>query len=309
MFGFVSRRAAAALVLALVTGAGPGLAQTLDLSPEQPGRLRAEKDSAIAATIPKDFRFAEDGVLTVAVAPGQPPIATYATDARTVIGADPDLAQLVADLLGLKLKLVAVAWADWPLGLASGRYDAVISNVGVTEERKQRFDFSSYRKGLHGFYVKSSSPIASLKEPKDIAGLRIITSSGTNQERILLEWDRQNVARGLAPAELQYYDDQAAWGLAIQAGRADALFSVNASLAYQARDGSLKPVGTVSSGWPLDAETGITTRRGSGLADAFTAAINALIADGKYAGSLARWNLSAEAIDRSRTNPPGLPKF
>lgn len=309
MFGFVSRRAAAALVLALIAGAGPGLAQTLDLSPEQPGRPRAERDAAIAATIPKDFRFAEDGVLTVAVAPGQPPIATYATDARTVIGADPDLAQLVADLLGLKLKLVAVAWADWPLGLASGRYDAVISNVGVTEERKQRFDFSSYRKGLHGFYVKSGSPIASLKEPEDIAGLRIITASGTNQERILLEWDRQNVARGLAPAELQYYDDQAAWGLAIQAGRADALFSVNASLAYQARDGSLKPVGTVSSGWPLDAETGITTRRGSGLADAFTAAINALIADGKYAGSLARWNLSAEAIDRSRTNPPGLPKF
>jgi polar amino acid transport system substrate-binding protein len=309
MFGFVSRRAAAALVLGLVAGAGPSLAQTLDLSPEQPGRLRAEKDSAVAATIPKDFRFAEDGVLTVAVAPSQPPIATYATDARTVVGADPDLAQLVADLFGLKLKLVAVAWADWPLGLASGRYDAVISNVGVTEERKQRFDFSSYRKGLHGFYVKSGSPIVSLKEPKDIAGLRIITASGTNQERILLEWDRQNVARGLAPAELQYYDDQAAWGLAIQAGRADALFSVNAALAYQARDGSLKPVGTVSSGWPLDAETGITTRRGSGLADAFTAAINALIADGKYAGSLARWNLSAEAIDRSRTNPPGLPKF
>ncbi|WP_395681126.1 transporter substrate-binding domain-containing protein [Inquilinus sp.] len=212
MFGFVSRRAAVALVLALIAGAGPGFSQTLDLSPEQPGRPRAERDAAIAATIPKDFRFAEDGVLTVAVAPGQPPIATYATDARTVIGADPDLAQLVADLLGLKLKLVAVAWADWPLGLASGRYDAVISNVGVTEERKQRFDFSSYRKGLHGFYVKSSSPITSLKEPKDIAGLRIITASGTNQERILLEWDRQNVAQGLAPAELQYYDDQAAWG-------------------------------------------------------------------------------------------------
>lgn len=118
MFGFVSRRAAAALVLALVAGAGPGLAQTLDLSPDQPERLRAEKDEAVAATIPKDFRFAEDGVLTVAVAPGQPPISTYATDARTVIGADPDLAQLVADLLGLKLELVAVAWRTgrwaWP---------------------------------------------------------------------------------------------------------------------------------------------------------------------------------------------------
>lgn len=149
MFGFVSRRAAAALVLGLAAATAPGVAaaQSFDLSPEQPGRPRAEKVEAIAAAVPKDFKFIEDGVLTVAIAPGQPPIATYATDARTVIGADPDLIQLVADLLGLKLKIVAVAWADWPLGLSSGKYDAVISNVGATEERKQRFDFSTYRKG------------------------------------------------------------------------------------------------------------------------------------------------------------------
>ncbi|WP_225772192.1 ABC transporter substrate-binding protein [Inquilinus sp. Marseille-Q2685] len=312
MFGFMSRRAAAALVLGLAAATAPGVAtaQSFDLSPEQPGRPRAEKVEAIAAAVPKDFRFIEDGVLTVAIAPGQPPIATYATDARTVIGADPDLIQLVADLLGLKLKIVAVAWADWPLGLSSGKYDAVISNVGVTEERKQRFDFSTYRKGLHGFYVKSGSPITAIREPKDIAGLRIITSSGTIQEKILLEWDRQNRAQGLAPAELQYYDDEAAWNLAVQSGRADAMFSVNAALAYQAaREGNLKQVGTVSAGWPLTAETGITTRRGSGLADPLTAALNELIADGRYAAVLARWNLTAEAVDRSRTNPPGLPKF
>jgi len=312
MFGFVSRRAAAALVLGLAAVTTPGLAaaQVFDLSPEQPGRPRAEKAGAIAASVPATFKLVEDGVLTVAIAPGQPPIATYATDARTVIGADPDLIQLVADLLGLKLKIVAVAWPDWPLGLASGKYDAVISNVGVTEERKQRFDFSTYRQGLHGFYVKSDSPITSLKEPKDIAGLRIITSSGTIQEKILLEWDRQNQALGLAPAELQYYDDEAAWNLAVQSGRADAMFSVNASLSYlAARAGNLKQVGTVSAGWPLTAETGITTRRGSGVADTFTAAVNELIADGRYAAVVARWNLTAEAVDRSRTNPPGLPKF
>ncbi|KRB29619.1 hypothetical protein ASE05_30575 [Mesorhizobium sp. Root172] len=72
-----------------------------------------------------------------------------------------------------------MAWEDWPLGLASGKYDAVISNVGVTEERKLKFDFSSYRQGLHGFYVKVDSPMTSIKEPKDIAGLRIITDAGT----------------------------------------------------------------------------------------------------------------------------------
>lgn len=82
---------------------------------------------------------------------GGPPLATYATDAKTVVGADPDYALAVADSLGLELELVAVARADWPLGLASGKYDAVISNVGVTEQRKEKFDFSTYRQGLHGF--------------------------------------------------------------------------------------------------------------------------------------------------------------
>ena len=37
--------------------------------------------------------------------------------------------------LGLKLDLQPIAWADWPLGLSSGKYDPVISNVGVTEQR------------------------------------------------------------------------------------------------------------------------------------------------------------------------------
>ncbi|WP_163434392.1 transporter substrate-binding domain-containing protein, partial [Escherichia coli] len=88
--------------------------------------------------------------------------------------------------------------------LESGKFDAVISNVTVTEQRKEKFDFSTYRLGLHGFYVKADSPITSIKEPKDIAGLRIITGSGTIQEKILLEWDKQNAAKGLKPVELQY---------------------------------------------------------------------------------------------------------
>jgi polar amino acid transport system substrate-binding protein len=310
MFNSVLRTAAVAAIVGVLASSAGASAQTFDLSPEQAGRLRAEKNDAIVASIPKDFKFVEDGALTIAVAPSTPPIATYATDARTVVGADPDLIQLVADILGKRLVLVPVAWEDWPLGLVSGKFDAVVSNVGVTEERKQRFDFSTYRKGLHGFYVRSDSPIQAIREPKDIAGLTIITSPGTNQERILLEWNRQNLAAGLASADLQYYDDPAAWALMIVSGRADAEFSVNSALAYQAaRNGHIKPVGTVSSGWPLAAEVGITTRRNSGLATPFTAAINALIADGQYAGALNRWGLAEEAVDTAQTNPPGLPKF
>jgi polar amino acid transport system substrate-binding protein len=308
----ISRKSflAGAVALLTLSSSGIALAQaTIDLSPNPANRLHAEKVDAIAASIPTDYKFAKDGVLSIAVAPWAPPIATYATDAATVVGFDPDIGRLVGEVLGVPVEIVPVAWADWPLGLTGGKYDAVISNVGVTEERKEKFDFSTYRKGLHGFYVKADSKITSLAEPKDIAGLRIITSSGTIQEKIILEWDRLNKEAGLAPVEIQYYDDDAAASLALSSGRADVQFNPNATQAYHALlTGETKLVGTVSSGWPLPAEVGITTRKGSGLADPFTLAINNLIETGTYAKLLDQWNLTPEGVDAAKTNPPGLPK-
>jgi len=299
-------------VLALLLAAAPAAAQTadFDFSPEQADRPRADPNPEAIAAIPADFRFAREGYLTVAIAPFAPPIATYATDTRTPVGADPDYAQLIADSLGLELDLQPVAWADWPLGLTSGRFDAVISNVGVTEERKEKFDFTTYRLGLHGFYVKADGPIRKIAEPKDIAGLRIVTSSGTNQERIILEWDRINREAGLEPIEVQYYDDQAAIWLAIASDRADANFNPNGPQAYEAaRTGQVRLVGTVNAGWPLRSDVAIATRKGSGLVDALTIATNGLIENGLYEKALARWSLLEEKLERSETNPPGLPKF
>lgn len=299
-----------ASVAAVTVTASPARADgKFDFTPQQAGRVHAEKNPEAVKAIAAGFRFVRPGVLTVGIVPFGPPIATYATDARTVIGADADYAQLVADALGLRLEIVPIAWADWPLGLASGKYDAVISNVGVTEQRKEKFDFTSYRQGLHGFYVKADSAIRQIREPKDIAGMRVITGSGTIQERIILEWNRQNVARGLKPVEIQYYDDEAAITVALLSGRADVNFNPNATQAFQAaKDGKIRQVGTVNAGWPLKADVGIATRKGSGLAQALTIATNGLIQSGKYAQALTRWSLQAESLEKAETNPRGLPK-
>lgn len=301
------RSFAAALAVALT--AGVALAQPgFDLGPEQRGQPRAEVDPAAVALLGKTAKLARDGTLTVAVAAGRLPFSTYATDTRTVIGSEPDIARLVADSLGLRLEIVPVAWADWPLGVTSGKYDAVISNVTVTEQRKERFDFSTYRNDQLGFYAKADATL-SVKEPKDVAGLRVIVGASTNQEQILLRWNAQNVAAGLKPAEILYFDDDVLRGMAIQSERADVYLGPNAIAAFEAaRDNKTKLVGAFSGGWPLVAEIAVTTRKGAGLADAITQAINTQIANGNYAKALARWNLSPEAIGRSRTNPPGLPR-
>jgi polar amino acid transport system substrate-binding protein len=298
--------AAAALILPTAL-----YALTADLSPEQKDRPRAERSPEAIAAIPGDFKFVKAGVLTVATNPANLPLGTYAIDATTVVGNEIDIAQIIADSLGLKLELVAVAWPDWPLGLISGRFDAVISNVTVTEVRKEKFDFSTYRRDVLGFYVKfDNTTIKSISEPKDVAGLKVIVASGTSQEQILLDWLKKNQEAGLAPTEIQYYDDSAVRSLAIQSGRADAYLAPNAFEAFNAaQTGKTKLVGLVNGGWPLTAEIAVTTRKGSGLAEAITIALNAQIRNGVYAKVLARWGLTEEAIETSRTNPPGLPKF
>jgi polar amino acid transport system substrate-binding protein len=285
-------------------------AASVDLSPEQKTRLRADKVPEAIAALAKDVKLADEGSLTVATTPFELPLDAYANDTKTPIGNEPDIAQLIADSLGLKLNIVAVAWPDWPLGLVSGKFDAVISNVTVTEARKEKFDFSTYRVDALGFYVAAGNErIKSITEPKDVAGLKVIVSSGTNQEQILLNWVKKNKDAGLAATEIEYYDDSAVRHLAIESGRADADLEPNATEAfYAAQNTKTRLVGIVNGGWPLTAEIAVATKKGGGLADAITLALNAQIKNGNYAKVLAHWGLTAEHVDQSRTNPPGLPK-
>ena len=283
----------------------------INTTPDQ-DRVTTTKDDAAIALLPDAVK--KSGVLKVATtASGLPPLGFLADDEKTPIGNEPDIANLVADALGLKLDLEVKAWADWPLAVQSGDVNAVISNVTVTEERKELYDFSSYRNDQLGWLVGANSKVKEIKEPKDIAGLKVAVGSGTNQEKILLAWNDQNVKAGLKPIDggvPQYYDQFQDVLLALQSGRIDTYVGPNATAAYSAGTSpdEYKVVGTLNGGWPDTAQIAVGTLKGSGLAPAVTAALNHAIDDGSYAKVLARWGLQAEAITKSETNPPGLPK-
>ncbi|KAG1448271.1 hypothetical protein G6F57_016890 [Rhizopus arrhizus] len=212
--------------------------------------LKGTLDPKAQALIPAGYRFVTPGTFTVATHPGQLPLADYGADSKEVVGIEPDIARLIADALGLKLVIVPVAWADWPLGLESGKYDAVVSNVTVTEERKKKFDFSSYRYDLLGIYTRSDGPIRKIDKPADVAGLKVVVGAATNQDQILRQWDQQNIAAGLKPVEYQYFDDAVVGRLAVITGRADVSFEPNATGAYSARDGKVRRVGLFPAALP-----------------------------------------------------------
>ncbi len=146
-----------ALLALILCSAGPVVAGQIDLrANEQP--IVATRDEEAIAKIPANYRFVEPGTLTVAIsALNSPPLALLASDNRTRVGSDPDIARLLASSLGLKLKLVPTAWEDWPLGITSGRYDVALVNIAVTEARKQKFDFATYRADSLAFSVKATS--------------------------------------------------------------------------------------------------------------------------------------------------------
>ncbi len=294
------RKLAAALMLLLSIGEARA---ELDLrANEQP--LPVTRDDNAVSKIPPKYRFVEPGVLTVAIsALNSPPLALLASDNRTRIGSDPDIARLLAGSLGLKLKLVPTAWEDWPLGIASGRYDVALINIAVTEKRKEKFDFATYRVDSLAFSVKSTSEITHIANAEDLSGRKVIVGSGTNQERILLGWNAENEAAGRRPALPVYLTDDASGNLYIQSGRADVFFGPQSVASYKAAlNGKTKVVGL----GPKKAWVATTTKKGNGLVYALQAALNGAIARGEYQQVLARWGEQGEEVRQSEVNPPGI---
>jgi len=266
---------------------------------------------AVAALEASGFEPIQEGRLTVALGgAGAPPTSFFAEDdARTIIGSDPDFASLVAEGLGLEYTPENVAWADWPLGIESGKYDLALTNVGVTEERKELFDFATYRDAVMGFIVAKGSEVTEISKPADISGLKIIVGSGTNQEAYLLDWIAQNEAAGIDPGEPVYYEDQAAGQLALSSGRADASIQPYSLAVFQEETlGETRVVGKFNSAYPVDGQVGTVSAKGSGLAGPVSIVLNELIETGVYDEVLARWGQEDEAVAESLVNPPGLPK-
>lgn len=290
-------------------GTASAAAAGINTSPQQ-NRVTATKDEKAAALLPKAIR--DRGTITAANAGaggGTPPLVFTADDDKTVIGVEVDLAHLFADKLGLRVETPATSWENVFLGIDSGRYDVALTNVTVTEERKEKYDFATYRKDDLAFEAPKGGTWK-VNSGKDIAGKIIAVGSGTNQEKILLDWNEANVKAGLQPATVKYFQSQTDYYLALSSHRIDAYFGPNPSVAYHvATSGQTEAIGHFSgAGDKLQGLIAVLTKKGSGLAAPYAAAINSAIADGSYAKVLQRWNLGTEGLEKSEVNPPGLPK-
>ena len=104
-----------------------------------------------------------------------PPYEYYEGD--NVVGIDAEIAQLIADKLGMDLEIVDVAFESIVPGVQAGKYDMGMAGMTVSEERLESVNFSSsYATGVQVVIVKEDGPIASLD---DISGKMIGVQTNT----------------------------------------------------------------------------------------------------------------------------------
>ncbi|MFJ8563457.1 ABC transporter substrate-binding protein [Streptomyces sp. NPDC093514] len=268
---------------------------------------------SLRAQLPAEVRERGELVVGVGALPaGFPPLAYVGTDQKTLTGAEPDLGRLVAATLGLKPVVKNSTWENLFVGIDSGKVDVAFTNVTVTEERKKKYDFASYRQDNLAFETLKDNPWNFGGDYRNLAGRTVAVGSGTNQEKILLEWQKKLQAEG-KDITVKYFPDANSTYLALSGKKIDVSFGPNPAIAYhitQTASGSspTRNAGSFSgAGESLQGLIAATAKKGSGLAEPVAGAINHLIKNGQYGQLLAAWNLSNEAVTTSEVNPPGLP--
>lgn len=68
---------------------------------------------------------------------------TYHDESGALVGYDVEVAQAIADRLGVEATFVEGEWDGLLAGLESGRYDIMVNGVDVDEDRQAKYDFST----------------------------------------------------------------------------------------------------------------------------------------------------------------------
>lgn len=143
------------------------------------------------------------------------------------VGIDVDMAEYVANKLGVKLQREKVTSSTRIPLLVNGNIDLVLCTMAPTSERAKAIDFTMpYYNGGQRILTKKDSGIQSVK---DLAAPR---KTGTTQG----SFDGVKVLEAQPKAELVYYQEWALAWLALKQGRIDAISTADTSLKIFAKD-------------------------------------------------------------------------
>ncbi len=135
----------------------------------------------------------EKGSITFAME-GQWAPWTYHDEDGELVGYDTEVGKAIAEKLGVEAEFVEGEWDGLFAGMDIGRYDAVINGVEITDERAEKYDFSTPYA-----YIRTALVVAESNEDilsfEDLDGKKTSNSLGSTYADMAAEYgaDVQNV--------------------------------------------------------------------------------------------------------------------
>jgi polar amino acid transport system substrate-binding protein len=206
----------------------------------------------------------------------------YVDKDKKLVGFDIDMMNAIAAAMGFTVEYKNTAWDGIFAGLESGSYDAILSSVTITDERKQKYDFSDpYVNAGQAVVVRANE--AKIASEKDLPSKKVGAQIGTTGAIAV---------KAISGATLKEYDtiDLALLDLLnsnLDAVVVDTPVAADYVLASDQFKGKLKIVGKPFT----DEYYGLCVRKGQmkDLLTAFNDGLKKVKADGSYDKAYAKW--------------------
>ena len=223
-------------------------------------------------------------------------------------GFEIELAEDLCRRMNAACEIVAHKWRGIIKGLNSGKYDAIMAGMSITDERKKLVLFSRYYADTPEiFVVRKDNPLANFRPELTHMTLDNISSAeqaaidalveafkgkivGVQVGTTHLKFAEQHIGDH---AEIRIYDFQHTIDLELYQGRLDAVIG---GLAYWApiinsdQGKEYKMVGPYMTGGPFGEGVGVAVRKKEkDLADMFSGAIDEAIKDGTLKKLAIKW--------------------
>jgi len=154
--------------------------------------------------------------LVVGISANQPPLSAASKDGN-IIGLDADLAQLMADTMGVKIRFEVMPFAELLSSLQEGKVQMVLSGMTITPERNLKVAF------VGPYFISGKSIVTTREKALSIEGVNDIDTSSTTL--VALQGSTsQNFVQNMVPkAKLVTTKDYDEALQLLLAGKADAI--------------------------------------------------------------------------------------
>ena len=295
--------AGAALFAAAACGGTSSADKTATAAAKPAGTSAATKAAGTATTSGAKVDISgvdelKDGSLDIGSDIAYAPIEFLDEKTNQPVGLDIDIANALADVMGVTAKFNNSAFDGLLAALDAKRYDVIMSAMTASDARKKTVDFVEYFNAGSGIIVSKGNP-KNIKSADDLCGLKVAAQEGTTQVDFLVGpvsnpggQDKKCKDAGKGGITVLKFGTDPEAVQALVAGQADAEMADFPVAAYSATqsNGALEIVPNQIEPSPY----GVAIRKSStALNTALTKALAEIKKSGKYDEILKKWNLEA----------------